>query len=154
MICLILSSYILTTSLYYKLDNQLYVRCQVLSRNVNKMSKEEERSCPLKRNWLVMCLWHRHGTAGSGGGGVSAQAILPAGFFFPLKAWTGTLSDRTAARSRHALDAGCVSALAAETFTTWLLSSCLTSRCGISSICVVEVLLNWPAHLMEWDILF
>ncbi len=86
-----------------------------------------------KKPGLVMCLWHSMALHGSGGGGVSAKLYYRRIFLSIEKHGLKHLSIEVLARSRHALMLVCVSALAAETFTPGLLSSCLTSRCGISS---------------------
>lgn len=84
------------------------------------------------------------------------KLYYPQGFFFPLKSMDWNIYQIEVLREAGTLlMLVCVSALAAETFTTWFAFFLFNFAVwDIFYYVWLKVLLNWPAHLMEWDILF
>jgi hypothetical protein len=84
------------------------------------------------------------------------KLYYPQGFSFPLSTmeWNIYLTE-ILREAGTLLMLVCVSALAAENFSTWLAFFLFNFAIwDIFYYVWLKVLLNWPASLMEWDILF
>lgn len=84
------------------------------------------------------------------------ELYYPQGFSFPLQnmGW-GIYTIEILREAGTLLMLVCVSALAAENFTTWLAYFLFNFAVwDIFYYVWLKILLNWPANLMEWDILF
>jgi len=84
------------------------------------------------------------------------RLYYPQGFSFPLKSMDWNIYQIEVLREAGTLlMLICVSALAAENFTTWFAFFLFNFAVwDIFYYGWLKVLLNWPAHLLEWDILF
>jgi len=84
------------------------------------------------------------------------ELYYPQGFHFPLATMDWNIYKIEVLREVGTLlMLVCVSALAAENFTTWLAYFLFNFAVwDIFYYGWLKVLLNWPASLMEWDILF
>jgi len=84
------------------------------------------------------------------------KLYYPDGFSFPLKSMDWNIYQIEVLREAGTMVMLiCVSALAAVNFHTWF--AFFLFNFGVWDIFYyvwLKVLLNWPAHLMEWDILF
>jgi hypothetical protein len=80
----------------------------------------------------------------------------PDGFSFPLETMDWSIYRIEILREAGTLlMLACVSALAAESFTTWLAYFLFNFAVwDIFYYVWLKVLLNWPASFMEWDVLF
>ncbi|MHB8807182.1 MAG: hypothetical protein ACYC59_06335 [Anaerolineaceae bacterium] len=84
------------------------------------------------------------------------ELYYPQGFSFPLQNMDWNIYKIEILREAGTLlMLVCVSALAAENFTTWLAYFLFNFAVwDIFYYVWLKILLNWPANLMEWDILF
>ncbi len=84
------------------------------------------------------------------------ELYYPQGFSFPLQNMDWSIYKIEILREAGTLlMLVCVSALAAENFTTWLAYFLFNFAVwDIFYYMWLKILLNWPANLLEWDILF
>lgn len=84
------------------------------------------------------------------------RLYYPEGFSFPLKTMEWSIYQIEILREVGTLlMLVCVSALAAQNFTTWLAYFLFNFAVwDIFYYIWLKVLLNWPSNFMEWDILF
>jgi hypothetical protein len=84
------------------------------------------------------------------------ELYYPQGFSFPLQNMDWNIYKIEILREAGTLlMLVCVSALAAENFTTWLAYFLFNFAVwDIFYYVWLKILLNWPVHLLEWDVLF